>query len=134
MLIDYFYFFDYVYKKKFPEKFQMKKQIENSQSNSGKVFNKITNTIKDLASNPKIVDGYHVAKSGYNLYKTYDAYQKNEIDNFCEKKAIDFISDDTAKAIFSGLGALVPALGTGFLPVIGVTACGFLIAYGLSKL
>ena len=112
----------------------MKNQKENQNDKSKGKLGEVVKSISNLASNPKVVDGYNCLKSGYKCYEVYDAYKKNETDNFMQKKVISYISDETANVIVSGIGALIPALGTGFLPVVGVLACSYLIAYGLSKL
>ena len=112
----------------------MKNQKENQNEKSKSTLGKAAKSFLDVVSNPKVVDGFKFAKSGYNCYEVFDAYQKNDTDNFLQKKAVGFISDETATALVSGIGTLIPALGTGFLPVIGVYVGSFLIAYGLSKL
>ena len=113
---------------------QKENQKENQNEKSKSILEKAVKSLSDLASNPKVVDGFNFAKSGYKCYEVYDAYKKNDTDNFLQNKAIDFISNETATALVSGIGSLIPALGTGFLPVVGVFACSYLIYYGLSKL
>ena len=107
-------------------KSQKGNQNEKSKSTLGKVF--------DFISSPKVVGGFKCAESGYKCLEVYNAYQKNETDNFIQNKAIDYVSNEAVTTIFSGIGSLIPALGSGFLPVVGIAACSFLIAYGLKKI
>ena len=109
----------------------MKSQKGKENKKNESTLGKVVKSLSDLYSNPKVVEGCNVLKSGYNCYEVYNAYQKNDADNFLQKKTIDFISNETATSIVSGIGSLIPALGTGFLPFVGVLACSYLIGYGL---
>ena len=112
----------------------MDKQKEKKSEKNESKLGKVTNVISNIVSNPKVKGAINFGKSGYKCYETFDAISNNKVDDLLQKRAVKYISDETATALVSGLGSLIPALGTGLLPVVGVLACSFLIGYGLSKL
>ena len=112
----------------------MKNQKEKQDKKKTSNLKKISNTISDIVSNPKVKSSINIGKCGYNIYNSCDAIYHNKCEEFCENKGKSFIADEAANAIVTGLGTLIPALGTGLFPVVGALACSMLICYALSKI